>query len=106
MWVPIKDRVTLLNAATGTGAGTGYGLSIPHHTFTFSKTISGAFGALVVNYEGSLDNVTWFQIGTDATTAAGATFAVDKPVLFVRANVATFTGGTSVSVDMLPARCS
>jgi hypothetical protein len=103
MWVAIKDRVNILNNATGAGAGQGYGLSVPHHTFTFSKTVTGTFSVLVVNYEGSLDNVTWFQLGTDNTLVAGATFTVDKPVLWVRANVATFTGGTTVSVDMLPA---
>lgn len=106
MWVGLKDRVNILSAATGTGAGQGYGLSMPYHLFTFFKNVSGVFSALVVNYEGSLDNSNWFQIGTDNTTGAGATFVVDKPVLFVRANVATFTGGTSVTVDMLPMRMS
>lgn len=104
MWIAIKDRVNLLNAATGTGASPGYDLGIPHHTFTFNKTISGVFGALVVNYEGSLDGINWFQLASDNATTAAASFAVDKPVRYVRANVATFTGGTSVSVDMLPAR--
>lgn len=106
MWVSIRDRIPLLVGATGTGASNSYGLGIPHHTFTFSKKLTGVFSALVVNYEGSLDNATWFQIGTDATTADGATFVIDKPVLFVRANVGTFTGGTTVSVDVLPARYS
>jgi hypothetical protein len=62
------------------------------------------FSALVVNYEGSLDGTNWFQIGTDNTLTAGVTFVVDKPVRHVRANVATFTDGTNVSVDVLPGR--
>lgn len=99
----IQNYVTILNAATATGAGSGYDLGVPYRTFTFHKRIAGTFTALVVSFEGSLNGTNWFQIGTDNTTTAAATFAVDKPVRLVRANVTTFTDGTSVSVDMLPA---
>lgn len=100
----INDVSTILNAVAVTGAGPTFVMYETYGTFTFYKRISGAFAALVVNYEGSLDSANWFQIGTDNTTAAGATFVVDKPCRYVRANVATFTGGTSVSVDVLPQR--
>jgi hypothetical protein len=97
----MNDRTSLLKAATTAAPGPTVPLFTVQKTFTFSKTVVGPFTVLVVNYEGSLDGTTWFQLGTDNTLVAGATFAVDKPCLFVRANVGTFTGGTSVSVDMV-----
>ena len=86
-----------LDAATATGAGTAFELRAPCRTYTMNKTVAGTFSALVVALEGSLDNVNWYTLGTDNTTAAGATFVVDKPAKFVRANCTTFTGGTSVT---------
>jgi hypothetical protein len=101
--MPEFNRSTILNAATATGAGPGMDLYGSASIFTFYKRITGVFTGLVVNYEGSLDGTNWFQIGTDNTTSAGVTFVVDKPVKHIRANVTTFTGGTNVSVDVMPA---
>jgi len=67
------------------------------------KTIAGVFSALVVALEGSIDGTNWFVLGTDSTTAAGVTIVTDKPVLYLRGNVTTFTGGTSVSADVIVA---
>lgn len=100
MSVTFSQQV-LLNAVTATGAGPTFDLIRPHRNFTFEKLITGVFSALVVNYEGSLNGLTWFQIGTDNAITAAPTFAVDKPCRYVRANVATFTGGTNVSVNCL-----
>lgn len=91
----------LLNAAVATGASQTFDLVRPHRIFTFEKNVAGVFTVLVVNYEGSMNGVTWYQIGTDNTLVAAATFAIDKPCRYVRANVATFTGGTSVTVGVL-----
>ncbi|SRR6266545_5419119 len=102
--MPIQDPTRLLNAAIGTGAGNTYNLYETYVTFTFNKLIVGVFSALVVNYEGSLNGTDWFQLGTDNTLVAGPTFVVDKPCRYVRANVATFTGGTNVTVDMMPSK--
>lgn len=98
----MNEMSTLLNAATGTGAGSSSNLFSAYATFTFYKRVVGTFTALVVNYEGSLDGTNWFQLGTDSTLVATATFVVDKPCRYVRANVTSFTGGTNVSVDMIP----
>lgn len=98
----MNEPAALLNAATGTGAGSAFNMWKVHRTFTFYKRISGVFAALVISYEGSLDGINWFVLGTDSTTTAGATFVVDKPCRYARANVTTFTGGTNVSVDMIP----
>jgi hypothetical protein len=91
-----------VGSATIFPGGVGFNLNRPHRSFTFQKTITGVFSALVVNFEGSVDGINWFQLGTDATTAAGATVCVDKPCRYVRANVTTFTGGTGVAVSVLP----
>lgn len=101
----IADATPLMNTAgtspnfTGIAVGTAYDLRQMCKTFTFMKTIvaGGGFSALSVTFEGSLDNVNWYTLGTDATTAAGVTFVVDKPARYVRANVTAFTGGTSVA---------
>ncbi len=102
---PVLNDKCPLGFVGGTGAfptGVGFDLRRIHRTFTFMKTITGVFSALVVNYEGSMDGNNWYQIGTDNTTAAGATFIADKPCRYVRANITTFTGGTGVAVDLLP----
>jgi hypothetical protein len=91
----------LLNAAVATGASPAFDLVRPHRTFTFEKNIAGVFTVLVVNYEGSMNGTTWYQIGTDNAITAAVSFAVDKPCRYVRANVTTFTGGTSVTVGVL-----
>lgn len=72
-------------------------------SFTFYKTVNGVFSALVVAFEGSIDGTNWYTLGTDSTVAAGVTHVVDKPVLYIRANVTTFTGGTNVSADAIVA---
>lgn len=98
---PINDRTRILNAATVIAPGLGVPLYTPQSMFTFMKTVVGAFTGLTVAYEGSLDNLNWFALGSDNTLVAGATFVVDKPCLFVRANVTAFAGGTNVTVDMI-----
>lgn len=86
-------------AFTSAVAGAAYDLRQMCKTFTFMKTTvqGGGFSALSVTFEGSLDGTNWYTLATDATTANGVTFVVDKPARYVRANVTTFTGGTSVS---------
>lgn len=106
MPAPIADATPLMNAAgtsnlhTAIAAGAAYDLRQVCKTFAFMKLITGVFSALTVAYEGSLDGVNWYQLGSDNTTAAGVTFVVDKPARYVRANVTAFTGGTNTSVLM------
>lgn len=95
------QQKNLLNAATSTGASSAFTLDRPCRSFTFNKRIVGVFSALVISYEGTIDGSNWFQIGTDNAVTAAPTFIVDKPCLAIRANCTTFTGGTSVTVDVL-----
>lgn len=101
----IQEKSTILNAASAIVTGPTLNLYNTYPTFTFMKRIAGTFTALTVNYEGSLDSFAWFQIGTDASLTAGATFVVDKPCRYIRASITAFTGSASpsVSVDVLPA---
>jgi hypothetical protein len=102
----IADATPLMNAAgtsaalTAIAAGAAYDLRQMCRTFTFMKTTiqGGGFAALSITFEGSLDGINWYTLGTDATTANGVTFVMDKPSRYVRANVTAFTGGTSASV--------
>lgn len=97
----MAEFTRLLSAATGVGAGVAFVCYSSPRTFTFYKSVVGGFAVLSVSYEGSLDGINWYQIGSDVTLTSAATFVVDKPVKMLRANILLFTGGTSVTVDVL-----
>lgn len=100
----IADATPLMTAAnasslhTAAAAGAAYDLRQVCKTFTFMKLATGPFSVLVANFEGSLDGVNWYLLGTDNTLVNGVTFVVDKPARYVRLNIGTFTGGTNVAV--------
>lgn len=99
----VIQKNNLLNAVTATGAGVAVVLDKAYRSFTFNKRINGVFAALVIAYEGSMDGTNWYTLATDNAVTAAPTFSVDKPALYVRANVTTFTGGTNTSVDFIAA---
>lgn len=100
----------LLKAAAATGAGDSkklvarYGESSTH---TVQIDITGAPTAVVVDFEGSLDEKSWFQLASHTMTASELTataamfHVVDKPVEFIRSNLTTLTGGSSPTVSVL-----
>lgn len=91
-----------LSAVTATGAGAAFALGAAKRTFGLQVTVTGAPTAAVVDLEGSLDGSTWDAIGTWSIGAGQASgdivFVVDRPVLHVRANLTTLTGGTAPTV--------
>lgn len=95
------DAVT----STGTSASAVFNKIVKDHTV--QATITGTPTAVTVDLEGSLDNVTFFQLATHAftageLTAAGAMFHVtDKAVRFIRLNLTALTGGTAPTVTAL-----
>ena len=99
---------TLLNAATSTGAGSSQRLSLIPSDHTIQATMGGTVvaTAVTVDLEGSIDDVTFFQLARHAfsageITAEGAMFhVIDKPVRYVRANLITLTGGTAPTVTV------
>lgn len=97
----VFQKGTLLNAVTGTGTGPVFSFDKPYRSFSFNKRITGVFSALVIAFEGSIDGLNWFQVGTDNAVTAAPTFVADKPVMYLRGNCTTFTGGTNTTVDFL-----
>ena len=100
--------VTLLDAATATGAGNSRRMNKKPSSHTIQATMGGAVvaTAVTIDFEGSLDNTTWFQLDQHAfsageITAEGALYhIVDIPVKYVRANLTTLTGGTAPTVTV------
>lgn len=101
----LNQKFSLLSLKTATGIDTNRIIALDRvcRSFTMYKTVNGVFSALAVALEGSIDGTNWFTLGTDNTVVAGPTHVVDKPCLFIRANVTTFTGGTNVSADCVVA---
>lgn len=91
--------VTMLNAATATGAGTVY--SSAGETGLF--TCNGVWGVyqptnMVYTIEGSIDGTVWGTLATITQTSTENTFHVaDKPVPLIRANYVSRTGGSTIT---------
>ena len=96
--------VKLLDAVTSTGVSASFRINALVKSHTVQSTITGAPTAVTVDLEGSVDNVSFFQLASDPyqpgdLTAQGAMFHVaDKPVKFIRVNLTALTGGTSPTV--------
>lgn len=85
--------ITMLNAVSGTGAGNPMSRQrlISDSTYTVDA-VSGA----VVDIEGSIDGVDFFQIAQHTLTSAKEMFHISgKPVLFIQANITTLPSGTA-----------
>ena len=84
---------TLLNGVTVSGAGTGYDLSAvsgyPHGGHTVQ--VAGITGD-TVKIQGTIDDVTWHDVGADFTTDGFATFGGVWSK--VRGNVTVYGSGT------------
>src|SRR5690348_12002503 len=100
----VTDEVNkILAAATGIGAGVAY--SVPEspsrgllQSFGWQTVVAGTFSAISVTLEGSLDGTNWTVLDTSTKPAGEYRQITGTPVQFIRANVGTFTGGTSVTV--------
>ena len=99
---------TLLNAATGTGAGGTFKTNTIPDKHTVQVTMGGTVvaTAVTVDLEGSLDGTFWQALASHALdageiTAEGAIFhVVNAPIKYVRANLTTLTGGTAPTVTV------
>lgn len=89
-----------LNAVTATGAGGELDLKVVRGKFGLQVTHTGAPTACVVALQGTIDGTNWFTLGSWSTLTSGdIVFITDKPVLKVRANLTTLTGGASPTVS-------
>lgn len=95
------------NASTTTGQLGSYlvldGLKAPRPSiYNVDFTVSGtAPNACTFHAQGSSDNVNWYNLdGGSAVscTASGNEFIVQKPVLYLRINLATYTAGDGTTV--------
>ena len=97
------EENVLLDAATGTGAGTAY--AVPgspqggrYQSFAWQTVVAGTFVGLTVVLEGSLDGTHWATLDTSTAIAGDLGYVGFFPVNFVRANVTVYNGGASVTV--------
>ena len=99
-------NLVLLNAVTSTGASLSKEFSRLVNQHVLQATITGGPSAVTVTLEGSIDGTTFITIGTHAFTAGELTatkamfFDIDKPLLFVKANLTVLTGGTAPTVTV------
>jgi len=100
----------LLNGVEATGAGSVVKVSGNKHTVsTWFTNSGGGVTALVVDLEGSVDNVKWYTLYSYTFNAADlvaeqAMFTVvNIPVIFIRINLTTLTetGTTAVYSEVL-----
>lgn len=94
----------MLNAVTSTGASSVWGFRQNATDHTIQSTITGSPTVVVLDLEGSLDEVTWFTLASHSFSAAelsaqAAMFHVtNKLAKHIRLNLATLTGGASPTV--------
>lgn len=98
----------LLDAATATGTSVAVKMNRKPAKHTFQIVMGGTVvaTAVTVDAEGSLDDITYFQLASHALsageiTAEAAMFhLVDTPVKYIRANLITLTGGTAPTITV------
>ena len=95
-----STNITNLDVATSTGAGTGENLGNGFAIHTWEVVVTGGPSTVSVTLQGSLNNSTWYTLDTSTTTTSEMRHVVNKKVRFVRANVATLTGGTSPTITV------
>jgi hypothetical protein len=90
-----------LNAVTAVGAGTAIMFDTPKSDASIQVQTTGSPTDVEINIEGTLDGVHFDRLGVWATGGGGPGNIIGstgKPVLGVRANLTTLTGGTSPTV--------
>ena len=92
--------LTLLNAVTGVTTGTSNNLSYLLSKHTWTIVVTGAPTSMTVNLQGSIDNSTWYTIDTSTTLTSEMRHVVNKPILYVRADLTDLAGGTTPTVTI------
>lgn len=87
-------------AQNATGQTTGFLASTFNHAIEL--IVTGSPSTCTYRLQGSIDNSTWFNISASDITCTSTTVAyeVDKPVVYVRGNLATLSGGTAPTVTL------
>lgn len=108
--------IVLLSAVAATGAGSSYDIARVNpfaagrgsalSTFTVQITTTGAATAVTVDLEGSIDGSVWHSLASHVMTPGELTakqamfHVVNKPVVYIRGNMTTFTQAASETVTV------
>ena len=96
------ESITLLNGVTSAGAGTSYWLGFLPVNHTWQVIYTGTASVLDIKLQGSVDNSNWFDLDTyDTASSPTMRHVVNKPVSYIRANLVTFTNGTTMTVKSM-----
>lgn len=91
-----------LSAATSIGAGTVTDLGVVRSVHTMQTVVTGSPASVAVNLEGSLAAAgPWVTLASSTSTTGDIQTASGKAVRYVRANLATLTGGIAPTVTAL-----
>lgn len=95
-----------LASAAATGPGETRDLEHTYRAHGMIVTTTGSPAAFQIDLEISFDGTTWISLGsvTEATNPA-VLWSADKPTRFIRANLASFSGGTSPTFDVFITSC-
>lgn len=98
----IDPPAVSLSAVAVTGAGSVQALSRPCKNVSMQVSFTGGSPTVKVNLQGSIDGSNWFTLvsfDTGSSNVSGDVVgAATITVLYLRANVATLSGGTSPTV--------
>lgn len=103
--VSINRGTVKFAALTANGSTGAADLGTACRTFTFQSVTTGTPTSFTLTYQGSLDNVNWFTLGSSTAAAGDAQFVIDKPAQYVRATLSALTGGTSPTITVFMGAC-
>lgn len=97
-----EGKVADLLVAQGVGAGAAIKLNHAYLNHSFQTTITGTPTAVDIRLEGSLDNVTYFELSKSIVFAPTGELRhrANAAVKYIRGNVVALTGGSSPKVNM------
>ena len=103
--VAAKRTTKTFTAQTATGTTASLNLdklNIAPVDATAQLNVTGSPTTCTYQVEGSLDNVTWFDLSGGQTCTSSLMFHLDsKPVNYIRGNLTALSGGTSPDVTFI-----
>lgn len=91
--------LTLANAQIATGDGPVLNLGNVYTKFTWYTVITGG-SSVSITLQGSLDGTNWYTLDTSTSATSEMRHVVNKPVLYLKTNLGTWTG-TSISAYVM-----
>jgi hypothetical protein len=88
-----------LSSVTVTGPGTSFNLTNARANLGLQVACTGSPTTVLINLEGSLEGTHWFTLAHSSNISGEIVFASNVPVIWLRANLTTLTGGSSPTVS-------